>query len=237
MKIAVTSASLYHRWIVETGKQPELFLLLAFLLSFGFIRTSAHMIRAQVKWWPGNVSVGGTHIHHLVWGIITILVTGFTAIAISPGSPVREIVAVAFGIGAGLTLDEFALWLNLEDVYWTQKGRSSIDAVVIAATIGGLVLTGLRVWLDVADDVAVGARTVVSAVVSLHLVLALLNVARGKYATALAGLFVTPVAIVGAIRLAKPHSLWARYYGPEKLARAEARYGMPVREPASQPSV
>src|SRR6266567_1859612 len=124
-------ASIYRDWIVETGKQPELFLLLAFLASFGFIRTSAHLIRAQVKWWPGNVSVGGTHVHHLVWGILMLLVTGFTAIAIAPGSPIREILAILFGIGTGLTLDEFALWLNLEDVYWSDKGRSSIDAVVI----------------------------------------------------------------------------------------------------------
>src|SRR6266498_1346787 len=79
-KSFVFFASIYHRWIVETGKQPEFFLLLAFLASFGFIRTSAHMIRAQVKWWPGNVSVGGTHVHHLVWGIIAILVTGYVAI-------------------------------------------------------------------------------------------------------------------------------------------------------------
>ena len=229
----MTSASLYNRWIVETGKQPELFLLLAFLLSFGFIRTSAHMIRAQVKWWPGNVSVGGTHVHHLVWGIITTLVTGFVAIAIAPGSPGREILAVLFGVGAGLTLDEFALWLNLKDVYWTDKGRSSIDAVVIAATFGGLVLTGLRVWLDLADEVAVAARTIVSTIVSVHLVLAIINVAKRKYATALTGLFVTPVAIAGAVRLAKPHSLWARNYGPEKLAKAEVRYGEPA--PVSRP--
>jgi hypothetical protein len=59
-------ASVYHDWVVETGKQPELFVLVAFLLTFGFIRTSTHMIRAQVSWWPGNVSVGGTHVHHLV---------------------------------------------------------------------------------------------------------------------------------------------------------------------------
>src|SRR5215212_264778 len=118
----MSSASIYHRWIVETGKQPELLLLLAFLASFGFIRTSAHLIRAQVKWWPGNVSVGGTHIHHLVWGILTILITGYVAIAVGPGSPLREILAVLFGIGAGLTLDEFALWLNLRDVYWSEQG-------------------------------------------------------------------------------------------------------------------
>ena len=233
----MTAASLYHRWIVETGKQPELFLLLAFLLSFGFIRTSAHMIRAQVKWWPGNVSVGGTHVHHLVWGIIAILVTGYVGIAIAPGSPLREVLAVLFGIGAGLTLDEFALWLNLRDVYWTEKGRRSIDAVIIAATLAALVLTGLRVWLDVADEAAVAARAAVSAGIGAQLLIALVNVAKRKYATALAGMFVTPVGIIGAARLAKPNSLWARRYGDEKLARAAARYGEAVPAAATQPSV
>ena len=100
---------------------------------------NAHMIRAQVKWWPGNVEVGGTHIHHLVWGIVLMLVAGF--ISLMPiDSPWREIMAALFGVGAGLTLDEFALWLRLEDVYWAEEGRQSIDAVVIAATFGGLVL-------------------------------------------------------------------------------------------------
>jgi hypothetical protein len=236
-KLPMLSASIYHRWIVETGKEPEFLLLLAFLASFAFIRTSAHMIRAQVKWWPGNVSVGGTHVHHLVWGIITILVMGYVAIAIAPGSPLREILAVLFGIGAGLTLDEFALWLNLQDVYWSEKGRRSIDAVIIAGTLAVLVLTGLRVWLDLADEVAVGARAAVSAGVGVQLVLALVNVAKRKYATALTGMFVTPVGLVGAVRLAKPNSLWARRYDREKLARAAARFGEVVPAAPSQPSV
>jgi hypothetical protein len=59
-------ASLYDRAIVDTGRQAELLFFVSFLLSWGFIRTSAHMIRAQVSWWPGNVTVGGTHVHHLV---------------------------------------------------------------------------------------------------------------------------------------------------------------------------
>src|ERR671919_295080 len=144
----MTTASIgsaYQSGIVDTGREPHFLFFVSFLLTFGFIRTSAHMIRAQVSWWPGNVSVGGTHVHHLVWGIITVLVTGYVAIAIAPGSPLREILAVLFGIGAGLTLDEFALWLNLQDVYWSEKGRRSIDAVIITATLALLVLTGLRV--------------------------------------------------------------------------------------------
>jgi hypothetical protein len=233
----VTCASLYQRWIVETGKQPELFLLLAFLASFGFIRTSAHMIRAQVKWWPGNVSVGGTHVHHLVWGILLMLVTGYVAIGIAPGSPGREILAVLFGIAAGLTLDEFALWLNLKDVYWSEKGRRSIDAVIVAAALAGIALMGLRIWLDLADDVEVAARAIVGAVIGAHLAMALVNAAKGKYATALAGLIVTPVGLVGALRLAKPHSLWAHAYRSGKLARAQARFGGEPTEPPPRPYV
>jgi len=230
-------ASVYREWILETGKQPELFLLLAFLLTFGFIRTSAHMIRAQVKWWPGNVSVGGTHVHHLVWGILLLLAVGYVAIAIDPGAPGREILAILFGVGAGLTLDEFALWLNLEDVYWSAKGRSSIDAVIVAGGLAGLVLVGLRAWLDVADEVAVAARALVGSAIVIHLVLSVVNAAKGKYATAAVGIVVPFVGLIGAMRIARPHSVWARHYGRDKLAKAAARYGNPLPAPVSQPSV
>jgi hypothetical protein len=163
----------YEDWIVDTGKQPELFLLLAFLCSFGFIRTSAHMIRAQVSWWPGNVDMGGTHVHHLVWGILLMLIVGYSAIAFAPGSPLREVFAILFGVGAGLTLDEFALWLHLKDVYWSHQGRASIDAVIVAAACGALVVLGLRIWIDVAEDVEAGVRAVVTAAGSLGVLLGL----------------------------------------------------------------
>jgi hypothetical protein len=176
--------SAYGDWIVDTGKQPELFLLLAFLLSFGFIRTSAHMIRAQVSWWPGNVQVGGTHVHHLVWGILTMLVVGYVAIAFSPGSPLREVLAILFGIGAGLTMDEFALWLHLEDVYWSEQGRTSIDAVIVAGGVGALVLLGLRIWIDVALDAAAGVEALIaaggSALVALAVAVTALRVWRRR---------------------------------------------------------
>lgn len=216
--------SVYQDWIVETGKQPELFLLLAFLVTFGFIRTSAHMIRAEVKWWPGNVSVGGTHVHHLVWGILLMLVVGYVAIAIAPEHPGREILAVLFGIGAALTLDEFALWLNLEDVYWSEKGRRSIDAVIVAGAVAGLVLVGLRAWLDVADEAAVLVRAAIGSAVVLRLALSLVNAAKGKYLSAAAGILFPFVGVISAFRLAKPRSLWANGYGRGKLRKATERY-------------
>ena len=118
-------ADAYQQGIEASGKETHFLILLAFICSFGFIRTSAHMIRAEVSWWPGNVETkSGTHVHHLVWGILALLVFGYIGLAFEPESPWREIVAIFFGIGMGLTMDEFALWLNLEDVYWRRRAGS-----------------------------------------------------------------------------------------------------------------
>ncbi|HYX78266.1 MAG TPA: hypothetical protein VE727_02815, partial [Solirubrobacterales bacterium] len=128
---------------LDTADQRAgLILLGSMLLSFGFIRFSTRMIRAEVSWWPGNVTPGGLHIHHLVFGIVFMMVAGFLDFVIEPASPWFEILAGLFGIGMGLTLDEFALWLHLEDVYWTEEGRSSVDAVIFAAIIGGAIIVG-----------------------------------------------------------------------------------------------
>ena len=199
---------------------------MAFLLSWAFIRTSAHMIRAQVSWWPGNVTVGGTHIHHLVWGILLLLIVGYVGVTVAPGSPWQEILAVLFGIGVGLTLDEFALWLNLKDVYWSEQGRRSIDAVIVAACLSGIVLVGFAAWADVATDVEDEVISAVGAAGALGIAFVLINVAKEKFGAAAAGLFVPPIAIIGAFRLARPHSAWARmFYDEAKRSRAEQRFG------------
>jgi hypothetical protein len=190
------------------------------MLSFGFIRTSARMIRAQVSWWPGNVETGsGLHIHHLVWGICLLMITGFLEFAVAPPTPWKEILAALFGVGAGLTLDEFALWLRLQDVYWAAEGRESIDAVVLAVLFALLVLVGLSP-LDV--DGATSTVALV-ATATIDLVLVAVCIFKGKVATGLVGMFVAPVALVGAIRLAKPGSPWAhRRYGDHSRKQAEA---------------
>jgi hypothetical protein len=218
--------SVYDRAIVDTGRQPEFLFFVAFLVTFGFIRTSAHLIRAQVRWWPGNVNVGGTHIHHLVWGISLMMIVGYVGVTIAPPSPWHEIVAVLFGVGMGLALDEFALWLDLEDVYWSQQGRKSIDAVIVAATITGLVLVGYAAWIDVATEVEDAVFAIVGTFGLLAIVLTLVNLAKEKFAIALIGLFVPPVGLVGAVRLGRPHSLWARlfYRSERRKARARERF-------------
>jgi hypothetical protein len=208
---------------LDTADQRAgLILLGSMLLSFGFIRFSTRMIRAEVSWWPGNVTPGGLHIHHLVFGIVFMMVAGFVAFAVEPGSPWLEIAAGLFGVGMGLTLDEFALWLHLEDVYWAEEGRSSVDAVVFAAIIGGGVIVGF-----VPLDAGSGGSTVVI-VVSVLVELAICGVValKGKISAAVIGMFIPPVAWVTAIRLARPRSWWAkRRYAPgsRKLVKAEGR--------------
>jgi hypothetical protein len=209
-----TIASLSEIWqdgIVDSGKLPELIMLASFLLSWGFIRLSTHMIRAGVSWWPGNVQVKGTHIHHLVFGIVTALIIGYVAIAFEPGSPWRELCAVAFGIGMGLTLDEFALWLELRDVYWLPEGRKSIDAVIVTAAIGLLLLAGVRVWIDLAHDTAGLAKVLVGGGAAAGFLLGILNALRGRYLPAVASLVVPLAGVAGLVVLRpRPRSIWAR---------------------------
>jgi hypothetical protein len=224
----LTTASIgsaYQHGIVDTGREPHFLFFVAFLITFAFIRTSAHMIRAQVKWWPGNVQVGGTHVHHLVWGILLLLVCGYVAVTIAPQSPWREIVAVFFGIGTGLTLDEYALWLNLKDVYWEREGRASIDAVVIAAALSGLLLISLRSWIDVTTRVEDAVQAVIGGVGLLGVILALVNAGKEKFGMAIWSILVPVVGIPSAFRLAKPHSVWAKlFYRHEKKQRSEQRF-------------
>jgi hypothetical protein len=205
----------------QADQRAGLILLASMLLSFGFIRLSTRMIRAEVSWWPGNVSPGGLHIHHLVFGIVLMMLAGFLNFVIQPYSPWFEILAGVFGIGMGLTLDEFALWLYLDDVYWSEEGRSSVDAVVFAAIIGGGVIVGF-----VPLDASGGSIAAVIVSVAITLAICAVVALKGKVSSAVIGMFIPPVAWVAAIRLGRPRSWWAkRRYEPgsAKLAKAEAR--------------
>jgi hypothetical protein len=147
-------------------------------------------------------------------------------VVFQPDSPWHEILAVLFGIGAGLTLDEFALWLELRDVYWEQEGRRSIDAVVVAGALTGIVLVGFGAWVEVGSAVESEVFAAVGAAGALGIAFVLVSAAKQKFVVAIAGVFIPPIAIVGAVRLAKPESLWSRvFYGDAKRVRAKARFG------------
>jgi hypothetical protein len=208
------------------GQRAGFVLLAAFLVSFLFIRTSARMTRSRrFPWWPGSVKTGsGLHLHHLVWGIVLMMVAGFINFAWNPLSPWGEILAGFFGVGVGFTLDEFALWIYLRDVYWAEEGRSSFDAVVVATVFAGLILVGIAPF-----DVSGGGTTVgsLSVVLILDVILGAVAIYKGKPMLGVIGIFVPLVSLVAAVRLASPSSRWARRRyedGGRQIERAHERW-------------
>ncbi len=207
----------------EPGRDAAFLVLLAFLVSFLFIRTSARMIRAQVSWWPGNVETSsGLHLHHLVWGISLMTIAGFLGFALAPPSdPWYQIAAIAFGFGAGLTFDEFALWVHLEDVYWSREGRVSLDAVVMVSAFMLLVVLGTKPFgLDSGESPGI-----VVAWVAIVLTLCVITFMKGRIALGALSVFIPIFGVWGATRLGKPGSPWARRrYTGAKLERAHERF-------------
>lgn len=214
--------------IAEHELQGLYLVLIGFLLSFGFIRMSTRLMRSpRVPWWPGSiVSDSGVHLHHLVFGIVTMMIAGAGGFAAFGNSPWTELCAFAFGIGAGLTIDEFALWVYLDDVYWAKEGRSSIDATVIAAAAMMLALLGFTPFTIEDGSIEQILGTALSALVVFLLVAACF--AKGRILHGTIGFFVFPVALYGACRLGKPSSAWARWrYGerhPKKQERSVQRF-------------
>ncbi|MFJ1755226.1 phosphatidylglycerol lysyltransferase domain-containing protein [Kitasatospora sp. NPDC088134] len=213
----------YRDRIVETGREPLFLLLLGLVLSFLFIRFSTRMIRARVRWWPGNVTPGGLHIHHVVFGQALLLICGVAAFAVRGDAGARwNLLGFGFGVGAGLVLDEFALVLHLKDVYWSTEGRTSVDAVMLAVATIGLLLVGelpLGGFVRHPDGPTLAGAAVLLALVVVSLL-------KGKTWTGLLGIMLWPLALVGAVRLARPASPWARWRyrsRPRRMARAERR--------------
>jgi lysyl-tRNA synthetase class 2 len=224
--IVASVGSEFQTEIVDSGRLAAFLFFVALLGTFGFIRTSTWMIRKQVRWWPGNVQVGGTHVHHLVWGICAMMIFGYVGVVVQPDSPWREIVTVLFAIGMGLTLDEFALWVELKDVYWSKEGRKSIDAMIVAGCLAGMVVVGFSSWIKLADDLERGVAAGVGVIGLLGIALALVNAAKEKFWWALGSLIIPVAGIPPALRLAKPHSIWARrFYRSHEMERARGRYG------------
>jgi hypothetical protein len=189
---------------------------------------STRLMRSpRVPWWPGSVvSDSGVHVHHLVFGIVTMMAAGTIGFAAVGASPLTEICALAFGVGAGLTIDEFALWVYLDDVYWAEEGRSSIDATVIAAAGMILLLLGFTPFtFDTSSPVQIVASVLGALLVFATVAICFL---KQRLMHGWVGFFFVPLAIYGACRIGKPGSPWARRrYGernPGKQAKAEERF-------------
>jgi hypothetical protein len=204
---------------------PLLVCFAAFVVTFLVTRTITRMIRAGRGPFHDNVSEGGLHIHHAVPGIILLTAGAFIAVGTSgSGSAWVTVAALLVGVGTSLVLDEFALILHLQDVYWADEGRISVEMVSLAMACLGLAVVGLTPFdvrgLEGGVEGAIVLLLVVVAIVWLIVV----SIVKGKYKLALFGAFIPLCALVAAIRLARPESRWAkRHYGPQKLARAKAR--------------
>ena len=144
----------YHYRRLDLGRRIALRVLIAFLLTFVVLRAITAIIHYEL--FPHGpfrnlVTASGLHIHHLFWGILLLMLTGFVALA-TRAELWHLRIAVIFGIALGLTLDEFALWLRLADVYWSPEGIESLKAGAVVAALLGLYAFGQPLWLAILRD-------------------------------------------------------------------------------------
>lgn len=232
--LAIESAPQDTHFVVT---RPVMWLFIAILVTFVVTRSITRHIRSRSEKVHADVVarttsgpihdivIGGVHIHHTVIGIFLMLGSGVAMIATSPVGNALNAAAIVFGIGVSLTFDEFALWLNLKDVYWQQQGQQSIDAIfcVLAATgalIGGAdFLSGrpgsVTWWISVAW-------------LLVALVCSVVCLLKGKVLTGVLGVFLPFVGWIGAVRLGKPTSWFAKKRYPvssRRAVRSAKRFG------------
>ena len=212
----------YEDEIYAAGKEPLLLLLISFLLSFALTRLYTRLARRH-DWGSGRV--GDIHLHHMVPGLVVVLVSGLIGFSAYANPAFVDVAAIAFGAGAALVLDEFALVFHLEDVYWEDEGRQSVVAAVLGAAVIVLMLvvtapSGLH-----SDTFADRSRIVALAYFGGNALFALICFLKGKPFVGLTAIFVPLVGLVGATRLAHARSPWAHvFYDDAKLERAQDRF-------------
>ncbi|WP_424210634.1 hypothetical protein ACN20G_00250 [Streptomyces sp. BI20] len=213
----------WTRNVFEPGKFPLLLALAAFVLTFAVTRLITRMIRAG-KGPFRDVTPGGLHVHHAVPGVVLMTVGGFTAIGGGRHGWGAGIAAVLFGAGTALVLDEFALILHLSDVYWTKEGTLSVEVVILTTAMAGLLLAGFSPFgVDGMSEDELRDRWGLVVSVLIDLGLAVVTLFKGKPRLAVLGLALPPLALLGAVRLARPTSWWARrLYRRRHRARARS---------------
>ena len=129
-----------HERIPDRPRRRLFVASISFFLTFAGVRAVVYAIEHQIP--PFHfIQSGGRHIHHLVFGILILLLVGYGWLAeVGTGADrssilLSRLMSILYGVGAALTLDEFALWLNLRDVYWAREGRASIDAIVLFGSL------------------------------------------------------------------------------------------------------
>lgn len=219
MFVLALDAIKFHRFGLA-GREPLLLLLGASFVTLALTRLYTRIARRR-GWRSGRV--GDVHVHHLVPGTILTLACGILEFALQPRDIGVDLLAVGFGVGAAFILDEFALTVHLRDVYWTPEGRHSIEVSIIWALLGLLLLTGISPF-GVHDQTEM-PRAIGFVIVLCNIALSIVTCLKGKLTLGLLSIFLPPVGLGAAYRLARPGSLWAQlFYGPAKLARARQRF-------------
>lgn len=226
------------RWlrgdILDGGRLPLLFCLIAFVLTFFVTRSCVRFIRHRARlglppkaWQPRNIHVGSKHIHHVTFGVILVMISGLILVMMSfRGTRLEHTIAATFfGIGAALVLDEYALILHLSDVYWEEDGRTSVDAVFAAVGVAGLLMLGLHPLMFLTPSSRylhlLPFRVALIGSVVVALPLAVVVLLKGKVWTGLGGMFFPLLLIIGALRLSRPHAPWARWRYNTRPAKME----------------
>jgi hypothetical protein len=223
----ISQADFWLGSFFHAEKLPAFVLLVGMVLTFAIFRINTRLIRRGVKWWPGNISRQGVHVHHIVFGLPFLFLTGLVEFALRPPSPYVEILALFFGGAAACVFDEFALVLHLKDVYWEQQGRKSLTAVFLGVSLTAFLVIGL-VPLGIPHSMAQMwlANWLALMIVVANLAAVIVTLFKGKFWLGWIGFFVPVLAFFGALRLARPNSPWARWrYAtrPQRLARATVR--------------
>src|ERR1700742_3990150 len=135
-------AAWWQRDVLAAGKLPLILCLIAFIATFVTTRTITRLIRDGRGPFHNNVTSGGLHVHHAVPGIILLIAGALTAVSGPMHLRWACLARGAVGVGMSLVLDEFALILHLQDVYWSGEGQLSVEAVCLTAACIVLVLTG-----------------------------------------------------------------------------------------------
>ncbi|MFA6002125.1 MAG: hypothetical protein WC828_08470 [Thermoleophilia bacterium] len=212
----------YETYIYDTGREPAFIMMLSFIITFALTRGYTRI--ARVRGW-GSASFGGVHTHHLIFGLVIAFSAGALEFAFTPdpGGIYFLPLVVSFGCGMALVLDEFALAFHLEDVYWEKEGRKSIDAIILGLALGSLLLLQFTPF----DTKFNEAGWTIAATVAINLPVVIISALKGKFYYAVFGVFIPTLALIGAIRLAKPDSVWARrFYKPDgkKIGRSKLRH-------------
>jgi lysyl-tRNA synthetase class 2 len=219
MTVLALDAIKFHRFGLA-GREPLLLMLAASLLTFAATRLYTRVARVR-RWRSGRV--GDVHLHHMVAGNVLTLTCGMLELAFQPGDFGVDLLSIGFGVGAAFVLDEFALTVHLRDVYWTPEGRHSIEVSIIWALLGLMLLTGISPF-GIHDQTET-PRIIGFAVVIVSIGLSIITCLKGKLTLGLLSIFLPPVGLVAAYRLARPGSIWAQlFYNPQQLARARARF-------------